>query len=74
MAPKKKKANSSWPDLAFTLKTDLRAHAYLFYNEASQLMQTVEAVGGIPQVIIDGLHSMISLAKKVRDASKQLPD
>jgi hypothetical protein len=74
MAPKKKKANSSWPDLAFILKMDLRAHAHSFYTEASQLMQAVENVGGIPQVIVDGLHSAISLAEKVRDAGEQTPD
>jgi hypothetical protein len=74
MAPKKKKANSSWPDLAFMLKTDLRAHAHSFYIEASQLMQAVENVGGIPQVIVDGLRSAISLAEKVRDAGEQTPD
>jgi prophage DNA circulation protein len=74
MAPKKKKANSSWLDLAFTLKMDLRAHAHSFYTEASQLMQAVENVGGIPQVIVNSLRSAISLAKKVRDAGEQTPD
>jgi prophage DNA circulation protein len=56
------------------LKIDLRAHAHSFYTEASQLMQAVKNVGGIPQVIVNSLRSAISLAEKVRDAGKQTLD
>jgi hypothetical protein len=37
-------------------------------------MQAVKNMGGIPQVIVDSLRSVISLAEKVRDASEQTPD
>jgi prophage DNA circulation protein len=56
------------------LKMDLRAHAHSFYTEASQLMQAVKNVGGIPQVIVNSLCSAISLAEKVHNAGEQTPD